>query len=252
MDDIFEDNESDRCCLCGSGEALTGEHKSKASVIRSIFPDETMAMGSFRPGSRPFFAQSSTSKIFHFKPRLCGSCNSRRTQPFDVEFAHFDETVRELVARGERPTAVFATPRYVGGRGPFVDALRYFAKILACHIAESGGPRFLALTEFALGESDFNPIELTIDTDPAFQRWSEVTGDGEFAGHGGLAVSFSRVTGVADGIRSSLTHGRVRYWFSVGLQPALARELKIRAPDFYAKGEVIFRKVLERELASSD
>ena len=247
MPELFQKNVPDRCSLCGDGGALTGEHKIKASSIRAIFSGEPMMFGSFQPGSRSLLAQSAKSKAFHFRAPLCAPCNSVRTQPYDQEFARFDDLARELVSSGERASAVLATSRYGRKCRPLIDVLRYFAKVLACQIAESSGPRFIAVTDFALGRSTFNPIGLAIDTDPAFLRWREATGDAEFAGHGGLAVSFSRLTGLADGVRSTLTHGAVRYSFSIGFEPELALELQKHSPDFYAKGEGIFRATCAHE-----
>ena len=46
-----------QCCLCGSTEALSGEHKIKASALRGVFGKQGMVIG--RPGEAYRYAQSS-------------------------------------------------------------------------------------------------------------------------------------------------------------------------------------------------
>ena len=155
MSELFAANYPERCCLCGSAEDLTGEHKVKASTIRSLFSGEPMMIGSFDGESRPRLAQSSKSKAFHFQSKVCGTCNSTRTQAADVEFARFDEAARALLAQGRDPLGVLDDPGYAVGSDPYVNVFRYLAKVLACQIAEVGGPRISALV---LRRSDYDSL----------------------------------------------------------------------------------------------
>lgn len=243
-----EANILDRCCLCGSPDDLTGEHKIKASTLRELFGGDPMMIGHFDGSSRPRLAQSVTSKALHFRAKLCGPCNSTRTQAADLEFARFDLLARNLQSYGADPATVFDEPRYAVGTETYLNVFRYLAKILACQIAEVEGPRLVALTEFALGRSNRNIVRLTVDADPQFQTWFESTGDPHFAGHGGLGVDFSRRKRRPKEIFSTLTHGALRYRFSVAFGPVVAMALRFLHPAFHAN----MKKAFEDELAQDN
>lgn len=244
MAELFAANDPERCCVCGSADDLSGEHKVKASTIRSLFSGEPMMIGSFDGESRPRLAQSSKSKAFHFGSKVCGVCNSTRTQAGDIEFARFDEAARALLEKGMDPGGVFDDPRYTVGSGPYLDVFRYLAKALACQIAEVGGPRISALVDFAIGRSDANPIRLALGPDAKFRFWFEGTGDPEFAGHGGLGTEFSKRTGLVAGFTSSLTHGPLRYEFSIGFNWLVGLALRLQHPVFHERLAAAYRKAL--------
>ncbi|WP_375428429.1 hypothetical protein [uncultured Sphingomonas sp.] len=246
-----EINVTDRCCLCGSADDLTGEHKIKATTLRSLFGNETMMIGHFNGTSRPRLAQSATSKAVHFRVRLCGPCNSTRTQAADVEFARFDDLARRLQCEGADPASAFDDPRYAVGSAAYLNVFRYLAKLLACHIAEVGGPRLRALTDFALSRSDMNVVRLSINADPDFQRWFEATGDPQFAGHGGLGIDFSRSTRRPKAIYTSLSHGPLRYRFSVAFGFGVALALRLLHPEFYQRSLASFEAALGVERGSN-
>jgi hypothetical protein len=246
-----EVNVTDHCCLCGSSDDLTGEHKIKASTLRSIFDGETMMMGHFDGTSQPRLVQSAKSKAVHFGIRLCMPCNSTRTQAADLEFARFDELARRLQAQGADPSTAFDNPRYALGTTEYLDVFRYLAKILACHIAEVGGPRLCTLTDFAIGRADRNVIRLSMDADPNFKTWFEATGDPQFAGHGGLGIDFSRNRRRPKKIFTSLTHGPLRYRFSVAFGFRVALALRLLHPTFYKMSLMAFKTALEEEKAAA-
>ena len=82
----FAPNFPTECCLCGSPENLTGEHKIKASLLRSEFGTSNMVIGKFGdPASRPRLAQSAKSKAMHFASRLCIPCNTELVPVFKTE-----------------------------------------------------------------------------------------------------------------------------------------------------------------------
>ena len=245
-----EVNVNDRCCLCGSSDDLTGEHKIKASTLRSIFDGDTMMIGHFDGTSQPRLVQSAKSKAVHFGIRLCMPCNSTRTQAADLEFARFDELARRLQYQGADPSTAFDDPRYAVGTTAYLNVFRYLAKILACHIAEVGGPRLRALTDFAIGRADRNVIRLSMDDDPDFKTWFEATGDPQFAGHGGLGIDFSRSKRRPKEIFTSLTHGPLRYRFSVAFGLGVALALRLLHPTFYKMSLKAFEAALEQEHTS--
>lgn len=241
---LFVENDTKHCCLCGSPDKLTGEHKVKASTIRALFSGEPMMIGTFDRGSRPRLAQSAKSKAFHFQSGVCEVCNSTRTQAPDVEFSRFDEAARSALEKGLDPASVFDDPRYVTGSGPYLNVFRYLAKVLACQIAEVGGPRISTLVDFAIGRSDTNPVRLKMGPDDKFRFWFEGTGDPEFAGHGGLGAEFSKQTGLITGFSSSLTHGPLRYEFSIGFNSLVGLILRLQFPAFQERLEAAYREAL--------
>lgn len=73
--DPFAPPLTSQCCLCGSTEALSGEHKLKAAALRSEFGAQPMVIG--RPGERYRHAQSPSSKQFHFPLAYAGPAITR-------------------------------------------------------------------------------------------------------------------------------------------------------------------------------
>lgn len=233
---LFESYQVNRCCLCGSSENLTGEHKIKASALRKIFGKDAMFIGSFDGTSIPRRAQGPGSDAFHFSARMCALCNNARTQAPDLEFDRFHDWVSKFLSEGKDPGLVFSLPRYDIGSEPYLNVFRYFAKILCCHVAESYGPRPLAVSEFAIGRLDHNFIFLNIDADPL--------GEHKFAGHGGLMSN-------PTSLRTSLSLGATRYSFGVrfGAMPGIT--LRILHHDFWKKCDVAYLEFL-KSLSSDD
>ena len=233
---LFSDNAEGECCLCGATEGLTGEHKVKASTIRSIFEPGLLYIGE-NPANperrRP--AQGPGSKAFHFRSKICVDCNSSRTQAPDIEFTRFDQAVQSLLAQGLDPSEIFARPRYSEESDELKNVFRYLAKILACHIADVDGPRFLGITEFAIGRSDINPVRLRIDRDAAFDVWFKETGVHEFAHHGGLGFEASKSTRIIQSFYTTLTHGPLRYTFGIEPFAVVTHTIEALYPKFYER-----------------
>lgn len=249
---FFEPYQADRCCLCGSPESLTGEHMVKASALRKIFGREPMVIGSFDGTSIPRDAQGPKSQAFHFSARICASCNSSQTQAPDREFDRFSALVSELLSQGKSPESVFSLPQYELSSAPYLNVFRYFAKLLCCHVAESGGPRALALSEFALGRAGINAVGLYIDADPTYETFHESFGEHKYAAHGGLIVPVDPNTQLPTSFRSSVTLGAVRYifWFRFGPLAGVALQVFHRA--FFQKCEAAYREALENPLSAHE
>lgn len=248
---FFEPYQADRCCLCGSPESLTGEHMVKASALRKIFGREPMVIGSFDGTSVPRDAQGPKSQAFHFSARICASCNSSQTQAPDREFERFTALVCELISQGKSPESVFSLPQYELSSTPYLNVFRYFAKLLCCHVAESCGPRPLALSEFAVGKTDLNLVLLDIDADPTYEKLLDSFGEHQFAGHGGLTVCADS-SGLPTSFRSSLSFGGVRYKFWVQYGADVQEELQHFHPDFWGKCEAAYREAIEARLSDDD
>lgn len=209
---FFTGHNPNTCCLCDSTSNLSGEHKFKRSVLRQEFGTATMAIGKFgAQGVR--YAQGPKSSLFHFSSRLCALCNGDRTQPADREFDRLHELATELVRTGHDPSEAMSNSRYAIGSVAYLNAFRYFAKILCCHIAEVGGPRPTHLSKFSIGESDRNPVFLRIYRDRTLDMLSEGVVDAQYAAHGGLVILCNKTNGWPNGFRSTLTFGPVGYEF---------------------------------------
>jgi hypothetical protein len=223
------------CCLCGAAQNLTGEHKIKASAIRSEFgTGDTLAIRRFgETADRLRYAQSPKSKAFHFEARLCHACNSERTQGTDLEFDRFHAAAKSLLGEGRDPREVFLDSRYAQGSEPYLKVFRYFAKLLCCHTADVGAPRRIHVANFALGSASANCVWLSIDEDWTYRQAASELGPFQYAAHGGLVVYGDKETGNANAFHSSLTIGAVRYVFFSRLNWLERLELKFGYPEFY-------------------
>lgn len=87
---FFEANTPETCCLCGATEGLSGEHKIKASEIRTEFGANKMVMGRFGEGRANLRkVQGAKSKNLRFAAKICRKCNSERTQAANRECDRF-------------------------------------------------------------------------------------------------------------------------------------------------------------------
>lgn len=231
---FFEPFRKDTCSLCGSPENLTGEHKIKASALKAEFGDGPMVIGRVGdPDLRFRTAQSVRSKALHFGARLCSPCNSARTQSADREFDNFHREARQLVASGADPSGVFQLEKYAVGSGPYLNIFRYFAKLLCCHMADSGAPRHNHLARFALGKADQNCIWLEVGEDWTYKTHLSETGPHQYAAHGGLVVYGQKRSGEPTGFHSTLTIGSLRYVYFMRLNWIERIELRAAHRDFH-------------------
>lgn len=208
-----------------------------------------MVIGRFDGTSKPRSAQGPKSRAFHFSAPVCAECNSSRTQASDREFDRFHLLVSEAIARGDSPESVFSFSEYDLDSEKYLNVFRYFAKILCCHVAESGGPRPFVVSEFSIGESNWNVISLHIDADPTYQLYQARLGEHKYAAHGGLIVPVNAETGLPSSFRSSITLGPVRYIFSVGFDARVGEALRIFHHDFWLKCEAAYREALANPLS---
>jgi hypothetical protein len=252
MGRFFEAYEADRCCLCGSAKRLTGEHKVKASALAAIFGKDAMFIGTFDGTSAPRLAQGPKSRTFHFSAPLCASCNGARTQGADREFDRFHAHVAALLTQGEDPASVFSMSQYAIGSDSYLNVFRYFAKLLCCQVADSRGPRALAVSEFAIGRANRNPVFLYIDADPTYALQSTVLGTTHFAAHGGLVVPVNRKTRLATSFHSTLSLGAVRYTFWIRYGSMVGIALRLFHRDFWRKCDAAYREALKKPLSHEE
>lgn len=223
-----------RCCLCGSSEKLTGEHKIKASALRKEFGKDALMVGvSGSTEGKMKSAQSSNSKHLKFDVSICEACNTSRTQQADREFDRFHEFAMEKVESNENPLSIFEMERYSVDSEPYLNVFRYFAKLLCCHIAQVNGPIPTTLAEFAIAENSLNRIWLEVKRDPTFAYMTAHIGEHQYAAHGGLIVYGGKETHEANAFHSTITVGPPQYVFHIRLESFEKAEISDRYPDFH-------------------
>lgn len=245
---FFESYQADRCCLCGSGQGLTGEHKIKASALRKVFGRDAMVIGNFDGETSPLSAQGPKSSAFHFSARVCSLCNGARTQKPDREFDLFHALISSVLLEGKDPSSVFRSPRYAVGSEAYLNVFRYFSKLLCCHVAESCGPRLLEACDFSIGKANRNIVFLDIDADPTYAAYRDKLGEHKFAGHGGLIVHFDSKTQIPTSFQSSISLEAVRYTFWVCFEPSVAVALRRFHYEFWRKCEAAYQEALKKSI----
>lgn len=241
------------CALCGSSENLTGEHKIKRTAIAKEFGSERMSIGTFgsdQPRYRQ--AQSPKSKAFHFRSRLCASCNGSRTQEPDKEFDRLHTHVLGLVQEGIEPTVAFDLPEYAVGAQGFNNVARYFAKLICCHLAEIDAPRPIYIARFAVGSFLQNRMSLGVHRDWTFEQLSGQSSDVKYASHGGLVVYGDKNTNAPNGFHSTLSLGPVQYVFFFRLDWKELLELRLFHSKFYAWACAQVQQAKEQPLSESE
>ncbi len=233
---FFAKNTPDKCCLCGSSEQLTGEHKLKRTGIAKEFGTDKMAIGTTGAtvDSNLHFAQSPKSKAFHFRSKLCADCNGSRTQDPDKQFDELHTATLRVVKDGGDPSTALKSADYSVDTQRFHDTARYFAKLICCHIAEINAPRPIYISRFAIGSFTQNRMWLSARTDPTYEQISNQGIDLPYAAHSGLIVYGDKDTGAPTGFHSTITFGPVQYVFYFHLDWKELIELRLCHQKFYA------------------
>lgn len=127
----------DFCWWCGINPAKTREHRIKQSRLSSATSIEG-PLTLFSYGYRPHALRSTDAKAIKFGKTLCQSCNSSRSQPFDVSydiFVEWAQSRRELLQSEDSIDwqTVFEDSPY-----DFRYLARYYVKNLCCRIVDSG------------------------------------------------------------------------------------------------------------------
>jgi hypothetical protein len=130
------------CWICGA-PALTGEHKSKRSDLRSLFgtPSQRDPIYYHTAQRRNKKVGSLDSSILKSSAKICAKCNNERTQPHDLAWQSFSETVRQeeyqIASRGYvRANHIFPYDTRRAMR--FVQL--YWVKVFGCAAAEGDIP----------------------------------------------------------------------------------------------------------------
>lgn len=138
-----------KCWICGAEEATTREHMAKASDLKTLLGkpsqhEPLLFSASDRPGKpmrRNLRVNSLKSGTLKFAHRICLTCNSARTQPYDYAWEHCSWELRaampRLLARGSfRANWLFSYDTRRAMRSLHL----YFTKLFGCLVVEGGIP----------------------------------------------------------------------------------------------------------------
>lgn len=134
-----------KCWICGSEDATTHEHRSKASDLRSLFgsPTQRAPLYLHTDKRRNRKVGSLKSDFLKFDHRICLTCNSARTQPHDLAWEHMSGWLR---ARNPPPdhwlrcNCVFPYDT----RREMRNVHLYFVKAFGCLVIEDAIPLDIA------------------------------------------------------------------------------------------------------------
>lgn len=126
------------CWICGK-EGVTGEHLVKASDIRSFFGDFSQQSPLYfhTKGKRNIPVGSSRSDRFKSKAKICVTCNSDTTQPYDEAWELLSAYLRENFFKVCRSGRIDLSKVFPGStRKSLLYVHLYFVKLFGCLIAE--------------------------------------------------------------------------------------------------------------------
>lgn len=136
-----------KCWICGAEEAATREHLAKSSDLKALFGKPSQREPLFFsasdrsgvPRRRNLRVGSLKSDTLKFAHRICLTCNSARTQPYDYAWEHCSGELRaampRLLAAGLfRANWLFPYDT----RRTMRSVHLYFTKLFGCLVVEGG------------------------------------------------------------------------------------------------------------------
>ncbi len=130
-----------KCWICGD-DARTGEHRTKASDLRTIFGHvrQTQPVYWNSVSQRNAVVKGINTKTLKFDALLCERCNSARTQPYDRAWELLSAALRAKpqIHGGDRIDLSKVFPGAV--RRSMLKVHLYFVKLFGCLIAENSIP----------------------------------------------------------------------------------------------------------------
>ncbi|SEP51337.1 hypothetical protein SAMN02990966_07947 [Rhodospirillales bacterium URHD0017] len=148
--DIRTVSTTGQCWICGSTENLTGEHQVKVTDLKDL-------LGEIAPGRTVYLhnAQRTNQRIKSWRAdrlksggKICGVCNSTRTQAHDNAWTQLSRALRArvpLMKAGQIFRANTVFPHDTSKQ--MLGVHLYFVKLFGCHIADFGIP--IDLTPFS-------------------------------------------------------------------------------------------------------
>jgi hypothetical protein len=129
------------CWICNNEPATTGEHRSK----RSDIIDQLGNNGPFYfhdEQRRNLTLQSANASRLKFSKSLCNSCNSARTQPYDLAWQRLSSVLRGRQPPLKTGDVIRASRVFPAGASAaaMLNMHFFFVKLLGCQIIEANLP----------------------------------------------------------------------------------------------------------------
>jgi hypothetical protein len=126
------------CWICKVNNADSGEHKTKRSDLLAVLGPATQASPFYyhdlHKANRP--VGSLDAKILKSPVRICGCCNSTRTQPYDRAWEEMSDCLRSKrlrVGQWVRTNRIFKQFT----KAKMTNVHLFFAKLFGCMLAEA-------------------------------------------------------------------------------------------------------------------
>ena len=207
------------CWICLNQKPLTGEHKFKASDLRSEFGREKMSKFVRGTGIKTHEEiQGVKSKKAKFKNSICAECNGSLTQAADKAYSTFVDMLPDSPKSIEDLYAIYDTKQFFNGTSKeCIEVYRYFGKLLGCHVVENDLLIPESLRSFVASENDEVCVYLELKFDEFSQEILQLLaekGDAQgFVGHGGLTIPCDRGNHKPQRFLSSYTKGIIKFEF---------------------------------------
>ncbi len=235
MEVLFRKHRELHCCLCGEKGTLTSEHKIKAAMLKEEFGKEQLTIQRFDGSEhRARIAEGIKSKYLKFDASICKMCNSSRSQLPDIEFDQFSKLALQKCRLDEDPQSLLGCDDYQIGRSSYLNLHQYFAKLLCCHLAVLKAPIPIRLSEFSIGKSQLNCVELSVGRSWSYEQMKNSLGANvKYADHGGLLLKSNGLGNGLAGICSTTTLGPLQYMFWFPLDPNERLEIEDLHREFH-------------------
>ena len=154
------------CWICGAEYAATREHLVKASDLKALFGKPSKDKPLFfnasnqqsRSRCRDVKVGSLKSDTLKFAYRICLTCNSKRTQPYDYAWEHGSRELRSAVPRLLEEGSFRANWLFpYDTRRCMLQMHLYFTKLFGCLLVEGNIPIDVAPIAKALTEGRSHP-----------------------------------------------------------------------------------------------
>lgn len=137
---VAPDAQLEKCWICGTSDANSGEHKIKKSDLRDVLgnPSQAAPFYYYKPDLTAKAVGSLKADVLKSAAPMCAHCNNTRTQPHDrawEEMSGWFTRKRKAVRKGEivRGNRIFGYDT----RRRMRDVHRHFLKTLGCVIVEA-------------------------------------------------------------------------------------------------------------------
>lgn len=155
-----------KCWICGAEDAATREHLAKASDLKSLFGKPSQANPLFLNAAaqtgqrqrRNVKIGSLKSDTLKFAHRICLTCNSSRTQPYDFAWEHASSELRNAASPLLQSGSFRANRLFpYDTRSRMRRVHLYFTKLFGCLVVEGNIPIDVASLAKALVDGRPHP-----------------------------------------------------------------------------------------------